>query len=366
MSGGTFTDEKGNVYIVGPDGKLTPAGQTAGLTRQPTLQDIAKKEGADIAKNQLKKQVEGVIEGAGGQNVASSVLGNSATLNSIQPGTMVGSAANGGSLMADGVGGSIPVNVPAAGVEAPGAFSLNGIGSSGNAILPAAGLAGAYNLWGQNKQDVGTGKGYLQGAASGAAMGSYFGPWGAVAGAGIGLIGNAFGGESRTKLEEDARKKLADQGVVIPNSEIKEWENNAKFAQSRNEADLIGKDIIHAAQLYGIGGYSKLDAAKQEAIANKALELKLVREHHGTIQISPNAELEKEIQAQLGLSSAPASSGSPGRRPQGPSREVVAQAKKEKKKQILSQIMPELDAPATRAPDYGKIDVSSLMKNPYL
>jgi len=66
-----------------------------------------------------------------------------------------------------GLSTSTASQIPAAGA---GAFDMAGIGSAGNALLPLAGAYGAYDLF-QDRKDLGTGKGYLQGAASGAALG---------------------------------------------------------------------------------------------------------------------------------------------------------------------------------------------------
>lgn len=93
----------------------------------------------------------------------------------------VASAANGGTILADGT------IAPVAAEGGGGMLSLGGIGSAGNVILPAAGAFGAYDLI---KNDRGPGRGAIQGAASGAAIGSYFGLPGAGIGAGIGgLLG---------------------------------------------------------------------------------------------------------------------------------------------------------------------------------
>ena len=361
MSAGTFTDENGNVYTVSPSGKLIPVEGAA--TKQPSLMDEAKAAGKKAAAKQVEnvvsKAANKFVEGAGGFGLGSALSGGGAATSTaagaFSPATQAAwnSAAMGGA--------TLPEVVPAT-----GAFDLAGIGSAGNAILPAAGLATAYDLWANRPQNIGHGSGYLQGAASGAMMGSYFGPWGAGAGAGLGLLANAFGigGKSRTKVEEEARDKLEEQGIVIPNSDIKEWENNAKFKESRNEADLTGKDIIHSASLYGIKGYDKLDPAKQEAIANEALKQKLVREHHGTIEIGMNDAYKKFVESQIGGATAGNNTG--GTSPRStPTQIRIEEDPKEKKRRQIAQIIPELESTPTKAPRYD-INVSSLMSNPYL
>ncbi len=104
--------------------------------------------------------------------------------------------AGGGTPWANGTSGA-----PwAPGAEAPGMFDLSGIGGAGNAILPAAGAYGMYDLY-KNKRTGARGIG--QGAASGAAMGSYFGPWGAGIGA---VLGGGYGAMQHESIRDKATK----------------------------------------------------------------------------------------------------------------------------------------------------------------
>jgi len=336
MSAGTFTDEKGQTWVVDPNGKMTLAGASKQAAKPP-VNPAAKASGA-IPGALL---AGGLLYGGSGSAAPAAAGVSSGIANASQA----------GSAWANNLGG-------AAGLEAPGMFDVSGIGSAGNVIAPAAGLAGAYDLFANRPQNVGTGSGYLQGAASGAAIGSYFGLPGAGIGAGLGLLANAFGigGESRTKGEEKARAALAERGIMVPNSDVKEWENNETFRQSRKESDLTGKDIMHAASLYGIGGYDKLDAAKQELIASEALKQGLVREHHGQVDIGMNDAYQKFLDEQL---NGPAPTTSTRVQQSNPA------AQKERKRQQVAAIIPEVEATVTKAPRYD-INLSSLMSNPYL
>lgn len=248
-------------------------------------------------------------------------------------------------------------NVSAAGA-APGMFSLGGIGSAGNAILPLAGAVGLYDL-ANHRDRIGHGTGYLEGAASGAAIGSFFGPVGAAVGGGLGLLGNALGigGKSRTKIEQDRRAALREQGIEVPNYDIKEWEDNPVFRDSRSEKDLKGGDIENAAQFYGINGYKDLEQAKKEEIAQRAIDLNLIREHHGTIDLNMTPEYQKYLEEQLG-------GGTPAPTTSQP-RQIQSERRRERKKAVLSSIMPEITAPVTRAPDYN-VNPGNLIRNPYL
>lgn len=185
-----------------------------------------------------------------------------------------------------GVGGGFANSFTSSGASLTGASAPY----TGQAGL--AGLYGAYNLWGQNPKRVGTGKGYLQGAASGAGIGyAIGGPIGAGIGAGVGLIGNAFGGKSRTKVEEERREDLAKQGITVPTTKDaphdKEWELNPEFAATRDESKAKGSDINTAATFYqNITGWGDLPEELQNEIAQEAITRGLAREHHGTWDIS--------------------------------------------------------------------------------
>lgn len=307
--------------------------------KQVSIADLAKGVGTTYAVKGGLKEVTGALTGGGAAASAA-------------PGALTGGAI-------DSAGAAMGAPTGLGGLSeaaAPGAFSLSGIGSAGNAFLPAAGVMGLADLASHRKR-IGTGAGYLEGAASGAAMGSFFGPIGMGVGAGLGLLGNALGigHQSRTKEEEHQREKLAEQGIVVPNSDVKEWELNDKFKQSRNEADLTGKDIIHASDFYaGIPGYGDLDPAKQEAIANKALEVGAIRERLGKIEVGDNADLNAFIQSQIG-------GGNTGG---GDSRKQQSENKKARKRAALADIV-NVDANVTRGPDYGA-NPGALITNPYL
>lgn len=338
MSAGTFTDEKGQTWVVDRNGKMTLAG--------------ASKQAAKPAQNPATKVTSQLPNAIAVGLLANQFGGGGAAPAAAGVSSGIANASQAGSAWANNLGGAA-----GGGLEA-GMFDLEGIGGAGNVIAPIAGLAGAYDLYSNRPENVGTGSGYLQGGLSGAAMGSYFGPVGAGVGAGLGLLANAFGigGKSRTKIEEQRRSQLAEQGITVPNSDIKEWENNEKFRQSRNEADLTGKDILNSATLYGLSGYGAADAAKKEAIANEALKQGLVREHHGTIDINMSDAYKKFVEEQL---AAPTPGTSTPRVQSDP------RIERERKRQQIAQIVPEVESTPTKAPRYD-INLSSLMSNPYL
>jgi len=246
----------------------------------------------------------------------------------------------------------IASRVPGAVLENPAEAGI------GQYIAPALGAYGLYDVW---KNKGGTSAGALQGIASGAAIGSPGGPIGMGIGAALGGIASLFGGKSRTRVEEERRKALAEQGIDI--GPIKAWENNRAFADSRNESDLTGGDISNAASLYGLfgGKWGQADPALKAQIADEALKRGLVREHHGTIDINANNDFLSYAQSVLGQQQKQA----------GPARKKSTKApKKETTSKAdpnisLSDIMPVYKAPSAQAePDNDyKLRFAEYLKN---
>ena len=207
----------------------------------------------------------------------------------------------------------------------PSSWSLSGIGSAGNYLLPVAGTIGAIDLFGNKKHGAG---GAAQGALSGAAMGSYFGAPGAILGAliggGAGYFGT-FGDKDRFQEEYKRAQALRDAGVnwnintekpsrgrtitelvdssVAPDfvglNPMGSWVNN-KFAKSRKESDLTGKDIWGYStfgEKFGNDWFNKFSEQQRENIANKVLENKAFREHQGQGDINWTPELDAAVQS---------------------------------------------------------------------
>lgn len=305
-------------------------GSTVSLSDIASLKDIA--QSYKSSEGGMSLDIPSML-GFGGDGGSSSGL------------TQIGTNMDGSAIMG-----------PASSTASTGGWGfLGGGGGMGPYALGAAGAYGMYDLFGKNAERGGTGKGMLQGAASGAAIGTAFAPGiGTAIGAGLGGLAGAFSTKSRTRGEQHQRDKLIEMGINVPINEAapdgKEWELNEKFRRSRNEADLTGKDIMNASDFYLMNGYDKLDAAKKEAIANKALELKLVREKLGKININTNnADYRKFVEEQLGT----------GQQSGGISRQ---EAKKQRARAVLGAINP---AELTSGPRYDLAAIGQI-KNQYL
>lgn len=107
------------------------------------------------------------------------------------------------------------------------------------------------------------------------------------------LIENTRLSQGRSK--EDLVNRNYAQDYVGETSDG--WVNN-KFAQSRNEADLTKNDIVgYSAFSEKFGGdwWDKFSSKQREDIAQAVLDRKAVNEHHGTIDINWNPELDEIV-----------------------------------------------------------------------
>jgi hypothetical protein len=149
-------------------------------------------------------------------------LGELGTANAANTGTVASTAGSSGLLApevsglgATETGALLPGGGGAVAPElAPGMFDLGNIGAAGNMILPAVGAIGAYDVL---SHKVGPGRGLLEGAASGAAIGSGFAGVGAIPGAAIGgLIGLGKGLMEKPSTKEIQSSRFKAAGVADP------------------------------------------------------------------------------------------------------------------------------------------------------
>lgn len=132
--------------------------------------------------------------------------------------------------------------------EAAGMFDLGGIGSAGNAILPAAGAYGVYDLATHDRGPVG---GALEGAASGAAIGSGFAGVGAIPGA---IIGGGLGLAKGLFFEHKSTRDIAKehtQNLLNKGKDDATWQQYVSgMREQYNSAPPDPSKPFHAGQ-YG-------------------------------------------------------------------------------------------------------------------
>lgn len=325
---------------------LTSAGQTIVVpSDEPdtleVLKDYARRNGLDLtettpsAQQQSGNPVGQTLKGTAGavaQNaivnkgtgIVSSILGGSGVSPTAGIGPIASAEGYGQMLSTSGIGPLADGSAYAselAGAPATGTFF------SAPYAMPA-GAAGAYGLSRMEKLRYGGAKGALGEGASGAAAGyAIAGAPGAIVGGTIGAIRGYFHGPSRTKKEQKDRQKLAAMGIKVDNAGVKEWENNAKFKESRNESDLTGNDIKNSASLYLRYGkdYSNLSNSQRAAIAQAALDRGLVREHLGRIDIAYDDDFDKAASA-LMVAKPQTRSNNGGTRKASPDKKVSTQS----------------------------------------
>lgn len=253
------------------------------------------------------------------------VLMSDGTLKATAP--LANAAASGATAASAPVAGSAPA--AAAGAEAvPGSFSLSGIGSAGNYLLPAAGALGAYDVI---SNDVSPLRGAAEGAASGAAIGSGFGGVGAIPGA---IIGGALGlGKSLFFQHEStrdlAKKHTGELQKTAP--EDSSWQNYVSSMRDQyNAAPPDPSKPFHGGQygswqeyqqagldpadLTGVYGnlktfgpdWAKKSFEEQKNITKALIDAGLYQSDRGEVVIT-DPEKARQIAAQLAAPPAPTS-----------------------------------------------------------
>lgn len=278
-------------------GKQLAEGLFSGTKDDPSLL----RQGFDAVKGSLgfgpeaaaaQASTSGGLLGAGGASVGGSGYSGS--------GGFVGSA----SELAD-------YNAAADAAQAPGASGggLFSVGSTSGNILGGAGVAlGGYQAFQGIKEgnplQAGLGG---AGVAAGLSQLGYAIPgigWAAAIGLPvIGALVGKLGDKDAWKTEGDNLKKLQKKGIYIPEVLLsnlptkgrskeelieiaRQTGGNVKFAESRKEEDLEGRDII------GFSTFAEHDPEwfkrpleQQISYAQSLLDSGLVREHHGTVDV---------------------------------------------------------------------------------
>ncbi len=204
----------------------------------------------------------------------------------------------------------------------------------GTALGTAAVIKGGADLWSGNndKSPAGQASRVQTGITTG----------------GLSELGRLFGMGSSpgTKLEEERRAKLREKGIDL--GPDKNWELNDKFKTSRNEADLTGKDITKAANLYDVFGdsYGNASEGNQIKAADELVKLAAIREHHGTIDVLGDkltADNRKRIDDILNTP-APETPNNSGEQRQS-SRQAKGNKKKARQQAIAEAFLPKPTMP---------------------
>lgn len=220
----------------------------------------------------------------------------------------------------------VPMTLAETGTSAPGVIPpgpwQTGLGAAGTALgayMAAQGI--------KNKDPMGAA---LGGAGAGLglnAMGYALGPWGwaaMLAAPAAGALINKMTDKDRWKEEQSAVDKLAKDGVIgweqyaatqprlsmgRSKGELLDIERakaaagqyaNEKFAQSRDEKDLRGKDIWGFSAFgkkFGNDWFGSFSEKQREEIAQKAIDENAVNETRGQIKVNwSNPELARYIE----------------------------------------------------------------------
>jgi hypothetical protein len=279
-----------------------------------------------------------------------------------------------------------------------GSLSLSGIGSAGNYIAPGLGLLGAYDLATNDRGKVG---GALQGAASGAAIGSFFPGPGTAIGAGIGgLAGLAKGffqhkgtkeyqADNTASLAKTFQGAPADQQKLLQS--LRNPDPNAPKATKESQA-LAMKDPTAMWGSYGMLNtfgkdyFDKMDEFQRYAATQAAIDNNLFDPEKGDMLITDPAKLKaltegayknadyrkaydawKKTEGKASLSSIAPGAGDP----QVAAANVMADAQKQianqsaqqTKQQNLLGILSQAQGQNQRVADYKGFTGA---KNPYL
>lgn len=276
--------------------------QQAGGGLQDLLGKVGEKAVSKVADSKGSSLLDDLFKGSGG------AAANSATTagSGLAADAGANAAYNAAAMEASGAPMTLAEPSLAASSASPGLFSLGGIGGAGNAILPAAGLVGAYDVLAHNR---GPARGGLEGAASGAAIGSWFGPQGALIGAGIGGLGGLVKGlfhhKTTREVAKEHTKDLLNKFPDDPTYQayvrgMREQYNSAPPDPSKPfhggqyaTWDEYKKAGLDAGDLTGVKGnldlgpeYTNLNLDQQKAVTQAFINNNLYKSKKGEVEVT--------------------------------------------------------------------------------
>lgn len=290
-----------NDYLMQP----SPYSQVDPLEQYYAEQAVAPQLAQPSATQQLANTVGGIAGTAGGSYLGSSLFGS---------GSGAASAAIPVVPEVASIGSSIPSTfVPSYTTSLAPEAGLSTLGQVGSGLGGLAAMYGGTKM-ALDANKIGGGKGAGLGGLGGGlaglggvmganALGFALGPAGIAAAIAAPLIIGALGGarlgdKDKWKTEGKRLSNLRNQGFTnLPELNLKKGRSkqelidealatggNAKFAETRNEADLTPQDIVGYASIIEKAG-KEADLNKRLELAKKALDAQAVREHHGTVDV---------------------------------------------------------------------------------
>jgi hypothetical protein len=285
--------------------------------KQPSLADqilpgVAVVGGAAAAK-EIGSSLPGLVKDAVGIGSASEVAGTAGTAAATGgAGSTAGTALGATQLPSfgyeapafglDAAGGA---GAAAAGEAAASPFALGGFGSAGNYLAPGLGLIGAADLFINKREGA---RGVLQGAASGAGIGSFFNPVagglpvGTIVGAGIGGLAGGLNSLLAHESTKDYKNRkaagLIDMGFTPeqvqsnfydPKADDQMWK---RIKDTAMKNPLMVWDSTGMKETFGPEYFTKMNEFERFAAAQYAVDKGLVGGKKGIIDIKDKDALK--------------------------------------------------------------------------
>lgn len=284
--------------------------------RDKELQAILDEINPPKQESPRQTMLSAALEGLGSKSAATSATNVFSAPTSLSTGTQLSNLSQG--LPANGVASSIDGGtILADGSTVTSGFDLGGIGSAGNHILPLAGLGLGYDAIKNKRRGA---RGVAQTTASGAMIGSEFGPWGALAGGVVGLgAGLLQAGKSTKEKQQDRWKGVGKEDFGMGLDGYDYGSKNADFARTRDEKFLTANDIrVNPDNYNNVSDWDTWDSKKQDLFLNDMLANGKVNEKKGGIYYDDKYAQEVANKIRSGQYQAPQANSLVKQLPGGP------------------------------------------------